>query len=280
VFLAGDAAHRHSPHGGLGLNTGIQDAHNLTWKLAAVVAGAASPALLRSYEAERRPVAIRNVEFATFAFFNHLAVASGFGVLPGAPAEHNREILRVLFSDTADGATRRVRLREFFGTLRMEFAAADIELGFEYADSPAVVPDGTPAPSRDPAGNDYRPVARPGHRLPHAWFDRLDERVSTHDLLRPGRFLLIAGAGGAAWIDAAGAVSARAGMPIDAMRAGAGAELQGGDGTWYALRGHDDAGAVLVRPDGHIAYRAQTAAPDAAEALGAALATVLGRMTA
>lgn len=277
VFLAGDAAHRHSPHGGLGLNTGIQDAHNLTWKLAAVVAGAASPALLESYEAERRPVAIRNVEFATFAFFNHLAVASGFGVLPGAPAEHNRAILQRLFSDTADGATRRVRLREFFGTLRMEFAAADIELGFEYADSPAVLPDGSPAPTRDPSGNDYRPVARPGHRLPHAWLDRLDERVSTHDLLRPGRFLLLAGHAGQAWAAAAPGLSADLRVPIDAHLAGPGAELQGGDGTWYALRGHDDTGAVLVRPDGHVAYRAPTAVADARAALGCAMRTALGR---
>ncbi len=277
VFLAGDAAHRHSPHGGLGLNTGIQDAHNLTWKLAAVVSGAASPALLRSYEAERRPVAVRNVEFATFAFFNHLAVASGFGVLPGAPAEHNRAILDALFSDTPDGATRRVRLREFFETLRMEFQAADIELGFEYADSPAVVPDGSPAPPRDPAGNAHVPVARPGHRLPHAWFDRLDERVSTHDLLQPGRFLVIAGHGGAAWTAAAERVSAQLRVPVDAVLAGPGGELQGGDGAWYGLRGHDDAGAILVRPDGHVAYRAPTAVPDADAELRAAMETVLGR---
>jgi 2,4-dichlorophenol 6-monooxygenase len=273
VFLAGDAAHRHSPHGGLGLNSGIQDAHNLTWKLAAVVAGHASPALLGSYEPERRPVARRNVEFATFTFFNHLAVASGFGVLPGAPPEHNRTILRVLFSDSADGATRRARLGEFFETLRMEFQAADIELGFEYGDSPAVVPDGTAAPPRDPTGNDHRQTARPGHRLPHAWFDRLDERVATHDLLRPGRFLLLAGHRGEAWAQAA----RRSSAPVDAVLAGPGAELQGGDGTWYGLRGHDDEGAVLVRPDGHVGFRAHGAVPDAAAVLDAALATILGR---
>jgi 2,4-dichlorophenol 6-monooxygenase len=224
-------------------------------------------------------VAIRNVEFATFAFFNHLAVAPAFGVLPGAPPEQNSATLRALFADTPDGATRRVRLREFFGILRMEFAAADIELGFEYAGSPAVVPDGSPAPPRDPAGNDYRPAARPGHRLPHAWFDRLDERVSTHDLLRPGRFLLLAGHRGHAWADAAGTVSAQTGVPIDAVLAGPGAELQGGDGSWYALRGHDDAGAVLVRPDGHVGYRAATAAPDTTAALGGAVRTILGRST-
>ena len=193
VFLAGDAAHRHSPHGGLGLNTGMQDAHNLTWKLAAVLSGTAAPQLLDSYEPERRPVGIRNVEFATSAFFNHLAVAGGFGVLPTAPVGHNRAVLEALFSDTLDGASRRARLHEFFETLRVEFQAADVELGFAYGDSPAVVPDGTPAPPRDPTGREHVQAARPGHRLPHAWFDHGAQRVSTHDLLRPGRWLLLAG---------------------------------------------------------------------------------------
>ena len=220
VFLAGDAAHRHSPHGGLGLNTGMQDAHNLTWKLAAVLSGAAGPELLDSYEPERRPVGIRNVEFATSAFFNHLAVAGGFGVLPNAPVGHNRAVLEALFSDTLDGAARRTRLHEFFETLRVEFQAADVELGFEYGDSPVVVPDGTPAPPRDPTGREHVQAARPGHRLPHAWFDRGAQRVSTHDLLRPGRWLLLAGERGEDWVDAASVVAGERDLPLDAYRAG------------------------------------------------------------
>ena len=211
VFLAGDAAHRHSPHGGLGLNTGMQDAHNLTWKLAAVVSGTAGPELLDSYEPERRPVGIRNVEFATSAFFNHLAVAGGFGVLPNAPVGHNRAVLEALFSDTLDGASRRTRLHEFFETLRVEFQAADVELGFAYDDSPVVVPDGTPAPPRDPTGREHVQAARPGHRLPHAWFDQGAQRVSTHDLLRPGRWLLLAGERGEDWVAAASVVGGGAG---------------------------------------------------------------------
>jgi 2,4-dichlorophenol 6-monooxygenase len=271
VFLAGDAAHRHSPHGGLGLNTGIQDAHNLAWKLAAVLEGQAGPGLLESYELERRPVGIRNVEFATFAFFNHLAVSGGFGVMPGAPVAHNRAMLEALFSDTADGRTRRVRLHEFFNTLRMEFAAADIELGFEYGDSPAVVADGSAPPPRDPAGHVLEQTTRPGHRLPHAWLDRLGERVATHDLVRGGRFLLLAGERGEAWTSAAAAIAVQRGVAIDAYRAGPGGELCGGDGSWYRLRGHDAAGAILVRPDGHVAFRAATGADDARAALEAAL---------
>jgi 2,4-dichlorophenol 6-monooxygenase len=195
--------------------------------------------------------------------------------MPGAPVAHNRAMLEALFSDTADGRTRRVRLQEFFNTLRMEFAAADIELGFEYGDSPVVVADGSPAPPRDPAGHELQQSTRPGHRLPHAWLDRLGERVATHDLVRAGHFLLLAGEHGDAWTAAAGAVATQRGVPIDAYRAGPGGELHGGDGSWYGLRGHDAAGAILVRPDGHVAFRAATGATDAHAALEAALDVAL-----
>jgi 2,4-dichlorophenol 6-monooxygenase len=264
VFLAGDAAHRHSPMGGLGLNTGIQDAHNLTAKLAAVVHGQARPALLESYEAERRPVGRRNVEFSTFAFFNHLGVSAGFGTMPGAPPSHNRAALEALFSDTADGATRRARLEGYFQTLRMEFQCADIDLGFEYSDSPAVVPDGSDAPRRDPTGYEYVPVARPGHRLPHAWLERFGRALSTHHLQRPGWWLLLAGDDGGDWCDAAAGLAAELGLDLAAERIGPGAELRDAHDEWKRVRGHDEAGAVLVRPDGHVAFRAAGAADPAA----------------
>jgi 2,4-dichlorophenol 6-monooxygenase len=275
VFLAGDAAHRHSPMGGLGLNTGIQDVHNLAWKLAAVIKGQAGPSLLDSYEAERRPVGRRNVDFATFAFFNHLSVSSGFGVLPTAPEEHNRAALESLVSDTLDGATRRERLRGFFDTLRMEFQCADIELGFEYADSPVVTADGTPAPPRDPAGHEHHPSARPGHRLPHAWLERFGEHIPTHDLIRAGAFVLLAGGDGEAWCSAATRSAERLGIELDTHRVGRGAELRDRDGSWAKLRGHDEGGALLVRPDGHVAYRAVSAVGDPHAALDEALGTAL-----
>jgi 2,4-dichlorophenol 6-monooxygenase len=277
VFLAGDAAHRHSPMGGLGLNTGIQDAHNLTWKLGAVLEGNAAPELLASYELERRPVGLRNVEFSTSAFFNHLAVGSGFGAMAGAPAAHNRAALEALFAETEDGRTRRVRLHEFFHTLRMEFSAPDIELGFEYGDSPAICADGSPAPPRDPAGLEAVATSRPGHRMPHAWLECLGERVSTHDLLRPGRFLLLTGPDGAAWREAAATATEVSAMGIDTFSIGATSEWRSADGTWYRLREHDDGGALLVRPDGHVAFRAATRPDDALVALESALAVALGR---
>ena len=275
MFLAGDAAHRHSPHGGLGLNTGMQDAHNLTWKLAAVLSGTAGPELLDSYEPERRPVGIRNVEFATSAFFNHLAVAGGFGVLPNAPVGHNRAVLEALFSDTLDGASRRTRLHEFFETLRVEFQAADVELGFAYGDSPVVVPDGTPAPPRDPPGASTS--RRRGRAIASRTRGSISgaQRVSTHDLLRPGRWLLLAGERGEDWVAAASASRGSGTCPSMPTGPGPGGDLQGGDGAWYALRGHDPEGVVLVRPDGHVAYRSHTAVADAPGALRAALDVAL-----
>jgi 2,4-dichlorophenol 6-monooxygenase len=271
ILVAGDAAHRHSPFGGLGLNTGIQDAHNLVWKLAAVLDGRGDDGLLDSYEAERRPVGRRNVDFATTAFFGHLGIAGAFGVLPGAPVEHNRRALEALFADTEDGRRRFSRLQEMFRTLRLEYGAADIELGYQYGDSPAVVPDGTAAPGSDPYGHLHVQTARPGHRLPHAWLDRFGATVGTHELLRPGAFLLLAGADGKAWVKAAVALG------IDAHAVGAPHTLRDRDEVWSTLRGHGDDGAILVRPDGHVAYRSERLPTDPAAALDAALAVALGR---
>jgi 2,4-dichlorophenol 6-monooxygenase len=276
VFLAGDAAHRHSPFGGLGLNTAVQDAHNLVWKLAAVLSGAADQALLDSYEAERRPVGSQNVRYATVAFFNTLAAISGFGLLASAPAQHNRAVLEALFRDDAEGAHRRARLAEYFGTMRLEGQAADIELGFEYAASPAVLPDGSTAPPRDPTGHRYTPDARPGHRLPHAWLERYGETISTHQLMRPGQHLLLAADSGHDWCAAAESLGAERGLQIDARRIGPYADLRDRDGVWASLRGHGEEGMVLVRPDGHVAARFASAGGDASGLLAIAIDASLG----
>jgi 2,4-dichlorophenol 6-monooxygenase len=196
------------------------------------------------------------VEFATFAFFNHLSVNGAFGMTPGASEAHNRDVLERLFSDTPDGATRRAQLEEMFHTLRREFQHADIDMGYEYADSPAVVPDGSEPPRRDPVGRDYVPVARPGHRMPHAWLERGDTAVATHHLVREGTFLLLAGGDGEAWRDAARTLSEQSSVPLDAYRVAADGDLRDPGGRWAALRGHGDGGAILVRPDGHVAFRA------------------------
>lgn len=278
VFLAGDAAHRHPPTTGLGLNGGIGDAHNLAWKLAAVLRGQADDGLLDSYGPERRPVGARNIEWAMLSAFNHLATQSGWGMIPGAPAEHNIMSFHATLTDTPDGATRLARLQAFLATQRIEYQARDIELGYGYGDGGALVPDGTAPPPRDPFGLEYVQTARPGHRLPHAWLDRGGERTSTHEFLGAGSFTLFGGAESTAWADAAEKVAARAGVHIKVVPIGPNAQVRDPDDSWGKLRGHDESGAVLVRPDGHVAFRAPAAPADVEAALDAAVATVLGRI--
>jgi 2,4-dichlorophenol 6-monooxygenase len=276
AFLVGDAAHRHSPMGGLGLNTGVQDVHNLCWKLAAVLKDEASPPLLDSYETERRPVGRRNVEWASLNFFNHLAVASGFGMLPGAPEEHNRAAIETLFAETPDGEARRSRLADFYRCARREFQELDVELGFEYADGGAVCADGSPAPPRDPDGHVYVPAARPGHRLPHAWVRHRGERLSTHDLLVGGHFTLLAGSEADEWEEAAEAHAAELGVPLKIFRFGR--DVTDPDGQWREVCGHDEDGVVLVRPDGHVGFRASGSQGDPGAELRSALKVLTGQV--
>ena len=262
VFLAGDAAHRHTPTTGLGLNSAVQDAHNIAWKLGSVLAGHAEDALLDTYETERRPVGERNVNWALFTFSNHLVTGAAMGIAPGRA----REAFTALLADTDDGQARRHRFRELMQTHRTEFQAHDLEIGFRY-EAGAVVPDGTPPPERDPTGRNYVPGTRPGSRLPHAWISHAGRRVSTLDLVRPGRLLLITGRQGAAWHGAALTVGDSLGVPLDVVEACDDLRPAFGAHRWSSVRGVGDAGAILVRPDQHVAWRLADAAPCAVTAL-------------
>ena len=276
VFLAGDAAHRHPPTTGLGLNTAIQDAHNLAWKFAAVLNGRAGTGLLDSYEPERQAIGRRNVDWAMFTFLNHLVIDAGMGLMPGQPAEAHRAAFEAYFEDSPMGETRRARAAEVIRTQRTEFQAHDLEIGFSYA-SGALVPDNTTPPPADPMGSTYHPTTRPGHRLPHAWLQHDGRRLSTHDLAGLDGFVVLTGPGGAAWAAAAATAAEKLGAPVHAVAIGAGADYSDEDGTWAAVREISDSGAILVRPDNHVAYRAHDAVPDATDALTQALGAVLAR---
>ncbi|HEU4352294.1 MAG TPA: FAD-dependent oxidoreductase [Burkholderiales bacterium] len=152
VYLGGDAAHLFTPTGGLGYNTAVEDAVNLGWKIAAVLKGWAAPMLLESYEAERRPLAVRNTGYAK-------GFADSLGNYVPAPE---------IEDDTRAGAAARRRASEHFAAHgRAEFDIPGITFGGRYDGSLAIVSDGT-APPPDKA-NEYIPTACPGGRAPHLW---------------------------------------------------------------------------------------------------------------
>lgn len=277
IFLAGDAAHRQPPTTGLGLNTGVQDAHNLAWKLALVLTGRADDTLLDSYQAERRPVSAHGADWALLAFMNHTVIDAGIGLIPGAPVEAHAAAFHALFSDTLMGRALRARAAEAIGTQRFEFQAHDVEIGLGY-EAGAVVADGTAPPPRSATGTEYTPTTHPGYRLPHAWIDHHGQLLSTHDLAgRSGGFVLLTGPGGAGWCAAAEEAAEKFGVPLTVARIGAGCDYRDPGGAWAKVRGISDAGAVLVRPDNHVAWRCQDAAELPGEILTAAFAQILAR---
>jgi 2,4-dichlorophenol 6-monooxygenase len=271
VFLAGDAAHRQPPTTGLGLNTAIQDAHNLAWKLAMVIRGYADESLLDSYEPERKPVGQRNADWALMTWFNHPVNDVAMGLLPGQSLDERRAALTALFEDSVMGETRREKFREVINVQRLEFQAHDVEIGFHY-ETGAIVPDGSEPPPRDPMGLEYHPTTRPGHRLPHAWLTHGGEELSTLDLVKPGHFLVLVGAYSEAWREQAARLAETAGLPIEVASIGPRSEYRSEE----RIPGLADVGALIARPDGHVAWRCRTA-PARDDALASAMSQLLGR---
>ena len=236
VFIAGDAAHLTSPTGGFGMNTGILDAVNLSWKLAAVVQGWGGPQLLDSYEFEQHPVAVRNVTEASENLRRMLSPR----VLKPDPAVFDQ-------NDPNIDAARREYGARYTEMMRREWFSVGIHLGYVYEGSPIVVPDGTPSPPNEVSR--YTPSARPGSRAPHVW---LAEGQSTLDLFGQSFVLLRFGEAPPA-VDALTEAAAAAGVPLRVVdvRHAAAEQL-------YQRR------LVLVRPDGSVAWRADAVPSDAA----------------
>jgi 2-polyprenyl-6-methoxyphenol hydroxylase-like FAD-dependent oxidoreductase len=242
VFLAGDAAHRFPPTGGFGMNTGVQDAHNLAWKLAAVLDGWAPESLLESYEAERKPVAELFCRRSVDNFLRLERIASW--------SPDPAPVLARLEAGGSVAVAERRRFREEIEHQRDHFDKLALELGFAYPRG-ALVPEGD-EPIEQPDGrHPYRPEAHPGARAPLARLTRPGGGEAwTTDLFETG-FVLLADAD-QGWAEATGAVASR-GVPIGCLEIGR--DLFDEDGEWARTYGVRAGGAVLVRPDGHVALR-------------------------
>jgi 2-polyprenyl-6-methoxyphenol hydroxylase-like FAD-dependent oxidoreductase len=238
IFLAGDAVHALPPNGGYGGNTGIQDAHNLAWKLAMAVRGTAGAALLATYDAERRPIGRLTIEQAYTRYARRVTPELAGDDLP----------------DMIDDMS--------------------MEIGYRYR-STAVLPDAgdpdDPALTEHPHGS----AGRPGSRAPHIELQRDARASSTLDLF--GRhFVVLAGADGARWSAAAAQASERLGVPLEAHILGPATEPADPRRHFESAYGVSAAGAVLVRPDGFVAFRCHGRVAQPADTLTSAMRSVLG----
>jgi 2-polyprenyl-6-methoxyphenol hydroxylase-like FAD-dependent oxidoreductase len=244
TFLVGDSAHRFPPTGGLGLNTGAAEAHNLAWKLAWVLRGLAPPALLDTYEAERRSIAQYNAGVSLENAFRLVEVWIALGVDDDLEASKVRAESLLATEEGMAEVTRAIQHQaEHFDQL-------GVQLGFFYsADAGLVLDDGTTRPEVSNPVREYVPNTVPGSRLPHAVVRRDGDLISTLDCITPGSFLLLCNNSDWANIELPKDVSlTRVVVGVDVAD-----ELE----QWSLLSGIHLDGALLIRPDQHVAWRTQ-----------------------
>jgi 2,4-dichlorophenol 6-monooxygenase len=277
VFCMGDAIHRHPPSNGLGSNTSIQDAFNLAWKLAYVLKGHAAPSLLGSYDAERAPIAKQIVTRANKSIGDFGPIFDAFGLLSTQDPDQMKRNLESLKDDTDVAQGRREALRKAIAYKDYEFNCHGVEMNQRYTSS-AVVADGTKEPEWKRDKELYHQASsRPGARLPHVWLMRGTEKLSSLDLTGKGKFTVLTGIGGEAWVEAANAYAKETGVPVATYIIGPGREIEDLFGDWSRACEIEEGGCLLVRPDMHVAFRAHGKSKSAKKDLSAALDTVLGK---
>ncbi|MEI8051184.1 MAG: FAD-dependent monooxygenase [Actinomycetes bacterium] len=262
TFLVGDAAHRFPPTGGLGLNSGVADAQNLAWKLALVVADLADECLLDTYESERKLVAEHNAQVSLDNAFRLIEVWMALEVTDD-PVASQRRIDEILA--TPEG---RAVVGVAIDNQAEHFDQLGIQLGTLYEPSSGgVVGDGTSPPMPENPVRTYVPSTSPGARLPHVVVEAGGRQVSTLDLVEPGKFLLLTHS--PKWAEAAQQVSG----PLSVLLVGR--DVHDPSGAWESIASTGIDGALLIRPDQHVAWRTTSAPHDDARELDQVLTILL-----
>ena len=246
AFLIGDAAHRFPPTGGIGMNTGLADAHNLAWRIALAERGFGGN-LPNGYEAERRPVAQANCEQSARNFHKMDAVAQAMSLGLDLDAEASRRAITQVWKDES----RQAEVQAAIDQQAEHFNMSGLDLGVCYR-SGALIGDGEP-PTPDNPVSQYLPSTTPGARLPHAPVLRNGAPCSTLDLIPYDSFVLLHQAGDADTAEAATKLAGQ-GLPIQAVGIGPNGDAEPLDETFNEL--FDLANQpLLMRPDGHIGWR-------------------------
>ena len=254
LILVGDAAHQIAPYGGFGMNTGLQTAHNAVWRIRSILQGHADLRLLDGFDAERIEVARR---------------AHAFGM---QNAQYVAELMQAVKRAEDEQTQAEILARSGqYGT----WLGLDLGMHYETEDG-SFVPDDAASPLVDDPVQDFVPHAKPGHRAPHFWAATGGERVSSI-MLFDGDFHLLAGPDGQAWLDAADTLRDETTLPsLTSWRVCPSGDLEP-ETNFCELYGIEADGAVLVRPDGHVAFRSVRAQDEPQVALERALLHVLAR---
>ncbi|WP_175651767.1 FAD-dependent oxidoreductase [Pseudomonas sp. Marseille-P9899] len=275
VFCAGDAVHRHPPSSGLGSNTCMQDSFNLAWKLAYVVKGFASPSLLETYTPERAPVGKQIVARANQSRKDYALLKECFNF--GNGVDTVAKLLDRMRDPSPAGVEVRLNLQKALEIKNFEFNGQGVELNQRY-ESSAVVRDehdGDEVWAKDKELH-LQATTRPGAKIPHAWLvNESGLRVSTLDVVGKGSMTLVTGLAGQAWVEAA----QRLDKPFLKTVVTGARDTADLYCDWQTAREVHEAGAILVRPDGYVAWRQRDAvwsADEAAAQLEQALQSVLG----